>query len=187
MMHKVLVIQGAGEGAHDEDKALADYVKTALGSRYTLTYPEFHGLENVAYEPWREQIGAELERLGDDGIIVAHSLGGSALLKYLSEEQAVHRIAGLFLVAPPYKGRDGEWATDDFAMDADAASGLAAAIPMFIYHSEDDEWVPFSHLSQWAAKLPGIVSREFDDRGHSFTGKAFVELIADIKALHGPG
>jgi pimeloyl-ACP methyl ester carboxylesterase len=72
-------------------------------------------------------------------------------------------------------------------MDAANASGIAAAMPMFIYHSQDDEWVPLSHLSQWAAKLPGAVTRVFDDRGHSFTGKAFVELIADIKALHSLG
>jgi predicted alpha/beta hydrolase family esterase len=88
MTHKILMIQGAGEGAHDEDRALADYVETTLGSQYAIIYPEFRGLENVAYAPWREQISSELEKLGGDAIIVAHSLGGSALLKCLSEERA---------------------------------------------------------------------------------------------------
>lgn len=180
---KVLIVQGAGEGAYLEDQALADYLEAALGPKYETTYPEFPGLENVAYEAWKDQIAGELEKLGAGGIIVAHSLGGSALLKYLSEETTAFAIAGLFLVAPPYKGKDGEWGTDDFAMDAGTASDLPAAMPIFIYHSRDDEWVPFSHMEQWAVKIPGAVVRTFDGRGHSFTGTDFVELVEDIRVL----
>lgn len=183
MANKILIVQGAGEGAHLEDQALADYLQASLGPEYKTTYPEFPGLENLAYDVWRNQIERELEKLGDGGIIVAHSLGGSALLKYLSEEATAVAIAGLFLVAPPYKGKDGEWGTDDFAMDAGAAADLPAAMPIFIYHSRDDEWVPFVHLAQWFGKIPGAVARTFDDRGHSFTGTDFVELVNDIRAL----
>jgi len=183
MANKVLIVQGAGEGAHLEDKALADYLGAALGPEYLLTYPKFPGLETIAYDAWRDQLRDELEKLGNGGLIVAHSLGGSAVLKYFSEEATACAIAGLFLVAPPYKGNDGEWGTDDFAMDAGAASRLSAAMPIFIYHSRDDEWVPFAHLAQWTSKMPGMVARQFDDRGHSFTGKSFVELVDDIRAL----
>ena len=51
--NKILIVQGAGEGAHLEDKALADYLETALAPEYKTTYPKFSGLENVAYGPWK--------------------------------------------------------------------------------------------------------------------------------------
>lgn len=181
--NRVLIIQGAGDGAHLEDKALADYLESALGPAYRTTYPRFPGLENVAYDAWKQQLDGELERLGEGGIVVAHSLGGSAMLKYLSEGATDLPPAALFLVAPPYKGKDGEWGTDDFAMDAGAAADLPAVMPVFIYHSRDDEWVPFAHLAQWVEKIPGAEIREFDDRGHSFTSADFVELVEDIRAL----
>jgi hypothetical protein len=43
--------------------------------------------------------------------------------------------------------------------------------------------VPFSHLAQWVAKVPGAVARTFDGRSHSFTGTDFVELVEDIRTL----
>ena len=180
---KILLIQGAGEGAHTEDQALADYLTTALGANYALAYPRFSGLENVDYDAWKAQAKVELETLGGNGIIVAHSLGGSALLKYLSEEAQGLPIRALFLIAAPYKANDGEWGTDDFAMSASFASTLPELQPLFMYHSQDDEWVPFAHLAQWAEKLPFAIVRRFDDRGHSFSALPFVELVEDIRSV----
>lgn len=183
MTKKILFIQGAGEGAYDEDKVLADYIQSALASEYAFTYPLFPGLENIEYSAWKVQIASELEALGSSDIIVAHSLGGSALLKYLSEESVDISIAGLFLIAAPYKCTDGEWGTDDFALDVNFASSLPRVPKITLYHSQDDEWVPFSHLALWKEKLPYSIVRELDDRGHSFAKREFSELIEDIETL----
>ncbi len=96
MTKQVLFIHGGGEGSYAEDKALADFLRTTLDSEYALTYPKFMGLENLNYATWKEQVGSELNHLDAGGIIVAHSLGGAALLKYLSEESHELNISGLF-------------------------------------------------------------------------------------------
>lgn len=183
MIQKITFVQGAGEGSHTEDQALADYLEKALGAEYALTYPRFSGLENVVYDTWKEEASAELRQMGKRGIIVAHSLGGAAVLKYLSEEQHDMHIAGLFLIATPYKCKDGEWGADDFAMETSFASTLPDMGAVYMYHSRDDEWVPFLHLAQWAEKLPQAIARQLDDRGHSFSKDEFVELVEDIRSL----
>lgn len=184
MTKKILFIQGAGEGAYDEDKVLADYLMNALGSRYVVNYPRFSGLENIEYDSWKQQITSELTDSDSGTIIVAHSLGGSALLKYLSEESVELSTSALFLVAAPYKCTDGEWGTDEFAVDVNFASNLPHLPQITLYHSRDDEWVPFSHMARWAEKLPHVIVRDFDGRGHSFSETDFVELIEDIESLN---
>ncbi|MDR7272646.1 putative alpha/beta hydrolase family esterase [Pelomonas saccharophila] len=181
--HQILFVQGAGEGAHAEDQALATYLTHAVAPDCTVRYPRFAGLEDVAYEVWKTEIAAELRSFGKPGIVVAHSLGGAAMLKYLSEQRPELSLAGLFLVGTPYKCVDGEWGSDDFAMPVDFASALPRIGAIFLYHSADDEWVPFPHLARWAEKLPAATVRPFTDRGHSFSKLAFPELIADIRSL----
>jgi predicted alpha/beta hydrolase family esterase len=181
--HDLLFVQGAGEGAHAEDQALATYLKSAVAPDHAVRYPKFTGLENVTYETWKDEMAAELKASGDPSIVVAHSLGGAAVLKYLAEERRDLSLAGLFLIGTPYKCTDGEWGGDDFALAVDFAKALPSMGAIVLYHSEDDEWVPFSHLARWAEKLPGAISRPFTDRGHSFSAKAFPELIADIRSL----
>lgn len=186
MTQKILFVQGAGEGSHTEDRALAEYLEKALGSEYELRYPKLSGLENIVYDAWNNEARAELERLGEHGIIVAHSLGAAAILKYLSEEQHDTHIAGLFLIATPYKCKDGEWGTDDFAMETTFASTLPDMGAVVMYHSRDDEWVPFSHLALWAEKIPHATVRQLDGQGHSFSNKEFLELVEDIKSIGEP-
>ena len=184
MTKKILFIQGAGEGVYYEDKALAGYLKNTLGPWYMVTYPKFSGLEHVEYDAWRQQISSQLADSDGEMIIVAHSLGGSALLKYLSEESVDLSSSALFIVAAPYKCTDGEWGTDDFAIDVDFASSLPHLEKITLYHSRDDEWVPFSHMARCAEKLPHATVRDLDGRGHSFSEADFVELIEDIESLH---
>ena len=182
-MTNILFIQGAGEGANKEDRVLVNYVENALGSEYVVKYPLFTGLENVEYDIWKAEIKAELEDFKNPLIIISHSLGGAAILKFLSEEEPDIVIAGLFLIATPYKCKDGEWAGDDFALETDFASTLPNIGEIFLYHSKDDEWVPFSHLSRWKGKMPTALARQFDDRGHSFSKPNFIELVNDLMSL----
>lgn len=178
----ILFVHGAGDGAHAEDQALATYLKNAVPPDYTLRYPRFAGLENPDYGVWKDEMDAELATFGDPGIVVAHSLGGAAVLKYLAQQRQNLSLAGLFLIGTPYTCANGDWG-DDFAVASDFASGLPRIGAIVMYHSEDDEWVPFSNLARWADKLPGAKLRRFTDRGHAFSASAFPELIDDIRSL----
>ena len=181
MKKQVLFIQGAGEGAYEEDEKLAVSLQDELGAEYEVLYPMMPEEESAGYEEWKAQISKELAVLDDKVILVGHSVGTSMLLKYLSEKNVDKSIAGIFLIAAPYWGPGG-WQVDEFTLDEGQAAKLLEALPVFFYHSRDDDIVPFTHLARHAEKFPGATMREFDGRGHQFNND-LSEVAADIKSL----
>jgi uncharacterized protein len=181
MKKQVLFIQGAGEGAYEEDKKLAISLQDALGTEYDVIYPKMPEEENSGYEAWKAQITREVAALDDKVILIGHSVGSSMLLKYLSEENVKMSIAGIFLIAAPYWGTGG-WQLDEFTLDEDHVAKRLKAFPVFFYHSRDDDIVPFTHLARHAEKFPGATIRAFAGRGHQFNND-LSEVAADIKSL----
>ena len=181
MKKHVLFIQGAGEGAYVEDEELVKSLRDVLGTEYEVRFPKMPEDEDQGYEAWKAQISKELAALGDAVMLVGHSVGSSMLLKYLSEENVENSIAGIFLIAAPYWGAGG-WQMDEFKLDEDHASKLLKAVPVFFYHSRDDDIVPFTHLALHAEKFPQATIREFVERGHQFNND-LSEVAADIKSL----
>lgn len=170
MKKQVLFIQGGGEGAYDVDKNLAAALQHALGADYNVLCPHMPDEADPQYETWAAQISKERAALGDNAIIVGHSVGGAVLLRHLSEAKIDKPIAGIFIIAAPYWGAE-EWQAD-----------LPARLPVFLYHSRDDTVVPFAHLAQFAEKFPQATVRELDGRGHQFNDD-LSEVAEDIKAL----
>lgn len=185
MKRLVLFIQGAGEGAYAEDSALVDSLRNALGPDYDVRYPRMPNDGDTEYKVLKGQLAKELAALDGELILVGHSAGGSTLVKYFSEETVENPIAGVFLIAAPYFGGEG-WLVDDGDLDEDFASRLPQEVPIFLYHSRDDEWVPFAHLALYANKLPQATIREFDGRGHQFRND-LSEVAGDIIGLIGGG
>jgi predicted alpha/beta hydrolase family esterase len=181
MKKQVLFVQGAGEGAYEEDGELVKSLRERLGSEYHVQYPKMPEEENSGYQAWRAQISKELAALDNGIILVGHSVGSSMLLKYLSEENAQNSVAGIFLIAAPYWGAEG-WQVDEFTLDEGHASEVLKALPLFFYHSRDDDIVPFTHLALHVKKFPQATIREFDGRGHQFNND-LSEVAADIKSL----
>jgi uncharacterized protein len=70
----------------------------------------------------------------------------------------------------------------EFTPRADLPSKLPEGMPVFFYHSRDDEVVPFAHLALYKERLPWATVREFDDRGHQF-GDNLSEVARDIEKL----
>jgi uncharacterized protein len=181
MTRHVLLIHGGGEGAYEADKELAAHLQDALGAAYDVRYPKMPDADRPEYEAWTNEIAKELSALAGEVILVGHSLGGSILLKYLSEERVERPVAGLFLVAAPYWGAE-DWQVSEYALQDGFASKLPGELPVFLYHSRDDEVVPFAHLALYAEKLAQATFRELDDRGHQFN-EDLSEVARDIKRL----
>jgi uncharacterized protein len=99
-------------------------------------------------------------------------------LKYLSEEEVDEPVAGLFLVGTPYWGVE-EWEVGEYALREDFSSKIPKGMPVFLYHSRDDEVVPFAHAALYAEKLPRATVRWFDGRGHQFADN-LSEVARDI-------
>lgn len=64
----------------------------------------------------------------------------------------------------------------------DFTARLPEGLRIFLYHSRDDEVVPFAHLALYAEKLPHATIRAFDNRGHQFQ-QGLSEVVKDIQAV----
>jgi predicted alpha/beta hydrolase family esterase len=181
MKKQVLFIQGAGEGAYEEDRKLAASLQDALGVEYNVLYPKMPNEESPEDNAWIAQIAKELTSLDGKVILVGHSAGGAVLLKYLLKENVGKPIDGIFLISIPYWGPEDD-EDDEYILHEGFASQLPKGLPIFLYHSRDDEWVPFAHLAMYAEKIPQATVREFDERGHQFNND-LSEVAADIKRL----
>lgn len=183
MKHEILFVQGGGKGAYAEDGKLVDSLRRALGASHEIRYPKMPDEHDPDYEKWKPVIARELASLKGVAIVVGHSLGGSFLLKLLVEEEPRNKIAGIFLIAAAYWGGEG-WRYEGYervALPENFASRLPEGAPVFMYHSRNDEIVPYAHLALYADKLPQAKMRSLE-RGHQLNDD-LSEVAADIKGL----
>ena len=178
---QALFVHGGGGEAFEEDEALVRSLREALGPDFDVEYPEMPDADAPEFGAWSACISSELSALDGGVILVGHSLGGSILLKYLSEERVEEPIAGLFLIATPY-WEAVDWKVAEYALREDFPQALPKDVPIFLYHSRDDEVVPFAHLALYAGRLPHATVREVEDRGHQF-GDDLSEVADDIARL----
>jgi uncharacterized protein len=185
MLTQVLFLQGGGAGAYDEDKALAESLRGALGSAYTVHYPAMPREDDPDYELWWREIERELQALGDDLVVVAHSVGAFIFLKFIVEHSLETRLAGNFLIAPPFIGSSG-WNLEGMALPQAFAANLPKDLPLFLYHARDDEVVPFAHLDLYRQSLSQAIFRPLDAGGHQLNND-LSQVAADIKSVIGGG
>jgi predicted alpha/beta hydrolase family esterase len=176
---QILFLHSAGpQGKHEGSSDLVAYLEKELSHDYNVHFPKMPNPDNPEYEAWREKIEEELNKAEDGVILVGHSLGGSVLLKQLSEHPFNKQIAGLFLIATPYWGKE----MKEYMLDDDFATKLPEIPFIMLYHSRHDEEVPVSHLRAYAKKLPKAYVRELYGDEHVFSS-GIGELVQDIKSL----
>jgi serine hydrolase len=184
MAKQVLFIQGAGEGAYQEDKKLADSLRQELGADYDVRYPLMPDEDNAPYEEWKQHVETELTTMSGPVILVGHSVGASILAKCLTELEGDAPVAGIFLLSTPFWGGAG-WQYEGYQtleLPNDFAARLPQDAPVFLYHSQDDEIVPFRHLALYATMLPKATVREFERGGHQLSNDLTM-IAKDIISL----
>jgi predicted alpha/beta hydrolase family esterase len=184
MRRQVLFIQGAGQGAYEEDKELVSSLRQALDPEYEVRYPAMPDEENAPYERWKHQIEAELASMRGPIMLVGHSVGASIIIKCMSEIELNEPIAGICLIATPFWGGDG-WryeGYEELALPKAFATKLPKGARIFLYHCRDDEIVPFDHLALYAQVLPQATVRELDQGGHQLSNDLSV-VAKDLKSL----
>jgi uncharacterized protein len=175
----VVYVHGAGEGAYEEDGLLVASLRDALGPSAEVRYPRMPLEDSAQFADWTARIAAALPPRGDDVVLVGHSVGGSVLLKCLCEGPVEASVTGLFVLATPFWGADGFWQWEEAQLPDDAAEKLAAVPRIVLYHSRDDDVVPFSHTALYAARLPQAVIRPVDSGGHQFEN-GLADVARDI-------
>lgn len=184
MKKQALFIHGAGEGAYAADKKLAASLQRSLDPEYEVHYPAMPDEENAPYEQWKHHIEKELVTLPGPIVLIGHSVGASILMKCMSEIEVKKPIPGIFLIANPFWGGNG-WrykGYEELELPEDFVTRLPKGSSLFLYHSRDDEVVPFAHLALYAKQLPQATVREFDGRGHQFNDD-LSDVAADIRSI----
>ena len=170
--------QGTGEGSD----FLARVLRGHLEPECRLLIPDMPDPENPHYKPWKKKFEHLLRDHGDDELlIIAHSLGASVVLKYLSENPPIKSIAGMFLISAVYWGLE-NWEVAEFRFEMDFQRHLHYIPNIFFYHSKDDTVVPVSHLWHFAVALPDAVIRQFEHEGHLYVN-GIPKLVEDIRSI----
>ena len=167
----------AGKGSYD----LVINLQNSVGSGYQIQYPIVSQPNEPTYARWKTLLEREFRKIKTDIILIGHSLGGSMLLKYLSEEKTTVPIAGLFLVAIPQWSQDG-WNAKEFALKPDFAQRLPAIGSIHFFHCMNDPIVPFQHLNFYQKFLNEAVFHALECGDHAFA-QGLPELTKAIQLL----
>jgi predicted alpha/beta hydrolase family esterase len=170
--------QGPGEGS----EPLATRLREELGPDYEVLFPVLPDTESDPhYEPWRDRLATELEALEGEVIVFGHSLGGSVALKFCAERGFDERVAGLVSAATPYWGSSGweqEWALPE------RWPGEGPPLPpTVLFHSRDDEVIPFDHLDRYAKRLTGATIRPLEGYGHLYERGDLSPILEAVRSF----
>jgi uncharacterized protein len=182
MTTHVLFIQGAGDGAHDEDARLAASLRARLGPGYEVRYPAMPDEEDADYRIWQSVILQEIEEIGVGAMLVGHSVGASVLIKMFTTPGPKPPLAAMFLVAGPFWHDHEFWRWDEATLCKDAAANFPRGAALFIYHGESDEVVPLSHFDMYLDALPQATARRLPGRNHQLNDDMY-EVARDIDHL----
>jgi predicted alpha/beta hydrolase family esterase len=165
---------GPGKGSYD----LGRFLKSHLPKTFQFLFPTIEKPRAPTYVKYRDMYKKVFAKIKQPIILVGHSLGGSTLLKYLSEEKPDISVAGLFLVSTPH------WKSNmkEFELKDNFEASLKNINQVFLYHSKKDSEVPIDHLAFYEHAFKKATVRKIDGEEHLFS-KGLPELISDIKSL----
>lgn len=182
MIRQVLFVQGGGERVHDEwDIKLVESLRRELGSRYTVRYPLMPNEAGPTFATWRPALEKEFASLPNGSIVVGHSVGGTMAINVLAESAPRIALSAIVLIAAPFIGKGG-WTSDEIEPRSDLAERLPAAVPIFLYHGEDDTVIPAAHLELYAQAIPRAHVRRLAERDHQLNND-LSEVASDIRTL----
>jgi predicted alpha/beta hydrolase family esterase len=163
---QLLFVQGGGKGTHDQwDNKLVESLRQELGPDYEIHYPRMPSEDDPSYALWKPTLQSVLETLIDGAILVGHSVGGTILVKVLSEHASARKFGAIFLIAAPFVG-DGGWPADDLQFPSDLGARLPKGVPVHFYHGLEDEVAPPSHLERYARAVPQARVHRLPERDH---------------------
>lgn len=131
-------------------------------------------------EVWLKMLADELCPLTQDDILVGHSLGGAAVLRFLDNAEARTLPKGVVTIAAPWFINH-EQLRAFFPMDFDYDVIAWKAKLFTVIHSKDDKIVPFDHAEKYQKMLhANLVATESD--GH-FQGAQYPIILDEIQKI----
>lgn len=153
-----------------------------LSDEYEILNPRMPNSNDAEYLEWEIWFEKLIPMLGDEVILIGHSLGGSFLIKYLATKKIDRKPLATILVSPPYDGLASYEPTYSFTAPADLRLLEEQAGQLYLIHSEDDPVVSFEEHKIYKSKLDTVKVLIFKDRQH-FNQEEFPELITLINKI----
>jgi len=154
-----------------------------LWEEYEYLRTPSDGIDFADYKAWKIMFKKMIPFLREDVVLVSTSLGSTFILKYIWENEFPVRIKKLFLIAPAIEDTPDE-KLGSFAFDLEHTYNKVSrwSEQIYIYHSQDDNLVPYEQSLQLKQYFPEAIFREFHDRGHFYKEAELPELVEDIKS-----
>lgn len=156
-----------------------DRIIQAVSAEYTTLKPQMPSSRWADYMAWKIWFERQVKENKDDVsscVLVWFSLWWSFLLRYLSENTFDKSIYQLHLVSSVLYSQWAWW----FVLNRSLISNIEKQCDnIYIYHSSDDEIVPYDHGRTLSAMLPKAKFEKFKSRWH-FLQPAFPELLHNI-------
>jgi serine hydrolase len=183
-MSSVLMLHSSGpQGPGEGSSMLADRLRAELGPGYEFHFPLMPDTAtDPHYEAWRDRMVDELNGLEGKVIVFGHSVGGSVALKYCAERGFDERVAGLVLAATPIWGTEEEWERE-WALPGSWPAEGPPLPPTTLFHSRDDEVIPFAHLELYEKRLPEAEIHPLDGYGHLYDRGDLSPIVEAIRSL----
>jgi pimeloyl-ACP methyl ester carboxylesterase len=99
----------------------------------------------------------------------------------LADSKPKADLGALVLLATPFVG-DGGWTSGDIPPGSDLASRLPLAVPVLLYHGENDDTVPVAHVELYARAIPRAQVRRLPGRDHQLNND-LSEVARDIRDM----
>jgi len=183
MKPKILFIQGAMEGAYKEDALMVDEIKKTLGAEFSFIYPEMPHEEKPDYMAWSRFIDDVIQKEKGIPYLIGHSIGGSVLIKYLSEENPGN-IKSAFILSAPFWGKSKDWEWKEVELKDNACERLQKIPHLLFYQASDDEITPAQHVQYYKEKIPQSHIEIFDTGGHQLKNQ-LKHVAKDIREIAG--
>ncbi len=168
----VLILHGTGG---DSQKNWYPWLKAELEKQgYLVVVPDLPDSDRPDLEKWLNHLQQYVDDLGEDPIIIAHSLGCPTALQFIQRNNL--RVDRLFLIAPTHPQMDWQLIEKthekeqyDCIVKVTKAGYEARTInnlvkEVHIYLSEDDLYIPFDVIDLFSDLNP--VKHFYKDKGH---------------------
>jgi len=177
---KVVIIHGYGG---EPMRGFRPWLKQELEARgFEVSVPAMPTPDAPKVEEWVATIGKEVGDADGNCILVGHSLGCTAILRYL--EGAERKVAGAVLVAGFVGDMGGEFSVlENFLEKPVEWQRVKMACPKFVaIFSDNDPYVPLSQEKIFREKL-GAATLVLHARGHFSSSEGTTKLPEALSAV----
>lgn len=161
-----------------EKQTWRDSLQSDLGDNFQVVRLQMPNKINAKYEEWKIYFHRYLEVLGEDLILIGHSLGATFLVKFLTEETIKNKRSRVILVAAPFGEIKLGPSLGDFIFEKEASSDLKITL----FASDNDKLIANDDVVKYQKMIKNLETKTLSDRGH-FSQKDFPELVLHLKEV----